>query len=451
MKLVVALVLFQYALAQINMDCALLLPAQPLTPAGLATPYQLQALNAAAGPCNQKTDGQTSFVQGVVYDNSVQPPNIFAYNPIVVDAGTTPLVALVAPVLNQGAQIGLWFGTNANTLTLMDGGNGGFNAGQCVNGLVQGAVTSIFGQFSYCNAQNFFIVALADLKARVLVPPPLGTARDGLPCPTTNDFFVVDQDPNDNVVTAYLVSNANGRVALNNTANLMQFQATATLFVNPSDERLIGAINAAIGCPGWRIRDFNDPQNVAGVLTVGSNELFAAAYQGTVPGMSPIANIPLNDPMAQVGNQPSLAKVNLYRAGVGQPPALTPADADVVAFCRNLLYYQPQRMLKNINALYSAPSPTPAVATSLLGFLANRFVAAFGAGNLGCTNLLRVPQPMNLTVNANGQVTGASITPYYPPGVGASSAAVIKKNSAVSVSFNLLLLISMVLLALVRM
>jgi hypothetical protein len=332
----------------------------------------------------------------------------------------------------------------------MDNGNGGFNAGQCVNGLVQGAVTSIFGQFSYCNAQNFFIVALADLKARVLVPPPLGTARDGLPCPTTNDFFVVDQDPNDNVVTAYLVSNANGRVALNNTANLMQFQATATLFVNPSDERLIGAINAAIGCPGWRIRDFNDPQNVAGVLTVGSNELFAAAYQGTVPGMSPIANIPLNDPMAQVGNQPSLAKVNLYRAGVGQPPALTPADADVVAFCRNLLYYQPQRMLKNINALYSAPSPTPAVATSLLGFLANRFVAAFGAGNLGCTNLLRVPQPMNLTVNANGQVTGASITPYYPPNA-VSSAPIIKKNSAVSVSYNILLLVSLLLLALVRM
>jgi len=445
--------IFQYALAQ-NMDCALLLPAQPLTPAGLAVPYQLQALVAAAGPCNQNNVNQVSFVQGVVYDNSVTPPNLFVYNPIVVDAGTAPLVALVAPVLNAGAQIGLWFGTNANTLTLMDNGNGGFAAGQCVNGLVQGAVTSIFGQFSYCNAQNFFVVALADLRARVLIPPPLGTARDGLPCPTTNDFFVVDQDPNDNVATAYLVSTAAatlGRVALNTTTNLMNLGATTTVMINPSDERLIGAINAAIGCAGWRIRDANDPQNIAGVISVGSNELFAAAYQGTVPGMSPIANIPLNDPMAQVGNQPSLAKVNLYRAGVGQPPALTPADADVVAFCRNLLYYQPQRMLRNINALYSAPSPTPAVATSLLGFLANRFVAAFGAGNLGCTNLLGVPQPMNLTVNANGQVTGASITPYYPPGVGASSAAVIKKNSAVSVSFNLLLLISMVLLALVRM
>jgi len=433
--------------AAINPDCAVLLPASPLTAAGLATPYQLSPLVVANGPCNQMTVTQTTFVQGVIYDNTVVPPTLVVYNPIVVDAGTTPAIPLVQAVINAGAIVGLWFGTNANTLTLLDGGKGGFNNGACVNGLVTGAVTSIFGQFAYCNAQNFFTIALQDLAQKVFTPPPLGVAKDGFPCPTIRDFFIVDQDPSDNVVTCYLITAA-GTVALNTTDNIAQLGAANVQFaVNPSDNRLIGAINMAIGCPGWRVPDLNDPKNIAGVYSQATNELHAAAYQTTVAGMSPPSYIPLNDPMARVGNQPSLAKVNFFRQGVGQPMALTNADADVIAFCRNLLMYQPIRMLRNLNALYAATSPDPNVANSLLAFLANRFVQAFGPANLQCTTLLRVAMPMNLTVDGNGRVTGAIIVPYTAP----TPSTPIVKNDAFSVRFNFLLLSVMVLLALARL
>jgi hypothetical protein len=452
MKCVVVLLsLLAYSYAQ-NADCALLLPTSPLTPQGLATPYQLQALNAANGPCNQANNQQTSFVQGVIYDNTVAQPNFAVYNPIVVDAGTTPAIALVAPQLNAGVQIGLWFGSNANTLTLLDGGLGGFAAGSCVNGLVIGAATSIFGQFSYCNAQNFFVVALNDMKQGLFTPPALGTAIDGAPCPTTRDYFVVDQDPADNVVTTYLIVKANGKVALNTTQNIATLGGGNVIFaVNPSDERLIGAINNALGCKNWLVRDLNDVQNVAGVYSYGTNEIFAAYWQGRVPGMSPPALIPLNDPMARDGQQISLPKVNAYRAGAGQTLAVTSKDADSITYCRNMLIWQPGRMLKNINALYSAPSPSPTVATSLLAFLAQRFVAAFGLANLQCTALLQVPMPMNLTLNGNGLVTGAVIMPYTMPGSGPVITPPRPVGAATSVQFNIFLLLALVLLTIFRM
>jgi len=397
---------------------------------------------------------QTAFVQGVIYDNTLNPPQLLVYNPIVVDAADpVPAVALVAPNLNPGSIVGLWFGANSNTLTLLDGGKGGFAAGSCVNGLVTGpGQTSIFGQFAYCNAQNFFAVTFTDLRSGLLVPPALGTAIDGMPCPTTLDFFAVDQDPADNVVTTYLIVKATGRVALNTTANLQQLGgANINFAVNPSDERLIIAIGNAIGCKSWFLRDLNDNGNFAGVGSYGANELFASFHQLRTPGVSPPAYIPLNDPMARIGVQVSLPKVNAYRAGAGQPMALTPKDADVTAYCKNMLVYQPARMLRNINALYSAPSPTPAVATSLLGFLANRFVGAFGLANLGCTALLQVPQPINLTVNGAGQVTGAVIMPYVPPRATGQPTQVIIRGAAAGLQFNFFLVLALVLLAFARM
>jgi hypothetical protein len=260
-------------------------------------------------------------------------------------------------------------------------------------------------------------VTLSDLRQGVLVPPPLGTASDGLPCPTTLDFFVSDQDPSDNVVTTYLIVKATGLVAVNSTANLRTLGAANVIFaVNPSDERLVNSINVAIGCKGWHVRDMQDPENFAGITSLATNELFAAHWAPKL-GWTPPGYIPLNDPMARVGNQPSLPKVNLYRVGVAHPLAASIADADVTSFCMNMYIYQPYRLLRNLNPLYNAPSPDERVATSLLAFLARRFVGAFGADNLGCTDLLGVEQPINLTVNGNGQVTGATILPFIDPKV----------------------------------
>ena len=59
------------AAAAVNPNCTLIVPANPLTAAGLATPYQLTATDPAAGPCNEANAGQTAFVQG---RSSTRPP-----------------------------------------------------------------------------------------------------------------------------------------------------------------------------------------------------------------------------------------------------------------------------------------------------------------------------------------------------------------------------------------
>lgn len=437
-----------------NADCTLVVPAAPTAQAGLMTPYLLNGLNAAvAGVCHQVNDAQTSFVEAVIWD-----PNqniLSAYHPLVIDAvamvaGTNPqLVAPAAVTVPAGATVGLWFGSNANTLTLLDNGQGSLNAGACVNGITINGQMSIFGQYCYCNAVTFFALTQAAITSNALVAPALGTAIDGAACPTVRDFTLVDMDPSDNVVTTYLV-NANSQTAQNNTQNLAQLGIANVMFkVNPSDNRLITAVDAAIGCKPWTIRNLDDTVNgiVGGnsVATQATNELHAFKWQ-----QAPVALIPLGDPMARVNNQPNLQKVNAYRAGLGQPPAATNNDANVLDFCTNFYYLHPARLMKNFRTLVNFPSPTPTVADSLFTFLAQRFFAAFGVNNLNCVSILGVNNPVNLTVNGNGLVVGAVITPpVAPTGTVAKTSAptTVTKAAASGLSVNGLFLVACLLLA----
>ncbi len=173
--------------AAVNMDCTLIVPANPLTAQGLATPYQLVATNPANGPCNEANANQAAFVQAAVIDPNAGTIGI--YNPLVIDQGTQPAMKPVVPNIPQGAVVGIWFGFNGNNLTLQ-GTNNSLQAGKCVNG----SNGTIFGQFAYCNAPAFFAAANQAIQAGKLTPPALGKAKDGLPCPTVRDFSVVDQD-----------------------------------------------------------------------------------------------------------------------------------------------------------------------------------------------------------------------------------------------------------------
>jgi hypothetical protein len=398
-----------------NPDCTLVVPAGPLTATGLATPYLLNGLNnAVAGVCNQINDAQTSFVEAVIWDGTNNA--LSAYHPLVIDQvamvqGKNPqLVAPAAVTLPAGAIVGLWFGSNANTLTLLDNGQGSLQAGSCVNGILVNGQMSIFGQYAYCNAVTFFAVVQNAITGGALVPPPLGTANDGAPCPTVRDFTLVDMDPSDNVITTYLV-NANSQTAQNNTQNLANLGIANVMFkVNPSDNRLLTAIDAALGCTPWMVRNLDDTVNgvVGGstIATQATNELHAFKWQ-----QAPVALIPLGDPMVRVNNQPNLQKVNAYRAGLGQPQAATNNDADVLTFCTNFYNLHPARLMKNFRTLVNFPSPAPAVADSLFTFMAQRFFAAFGVNNLNCQSILGVNNPVNLTVNGNGLIVGAVITP----------------------------------------
>src|SRR6202012_2411865 len=78
-----------------NGDCTLIVPPNPLSATGLATPYQLTATDPANGPCNETNTAQSAFVQAAIFDPGTG--QISVYHPLVIDAGTKPAVAPVVP------------------------------------------------------------------------------------------------------------------------------------------------------------------------------------------------------------------------------------------------------------------------------------------------------------------------------------------------------------------
>jgi hypothetical protein len=409
---VVPRLIASHAAGAVNMDCTLLVPNNPLSAQGLATPYQLSATNAANGPCNEANVNQSAFVQGVIYDPATGAFSV--YSPLVIDAGTQPAVAPTAPKLPRGAVVGLWFGFNGKNLTLKGASRWSLFGANCVNGL-RG---SIFGQFAYCNAVNFYRAANRGIANGLVKVPALQVGKDGLPCPTTRDFGIVDQDPSDNVQTQYLAT-ANGQIAQVSAANQAQL-ANATTLGNPSDNALVTALlDPALGCTPWTAPNLAD--NNAPVAALPLDELMAAADQ-----QAPIALVPDNDPMVLNNGNTSLTKTNLYRMGVDQSIARSQNQASGTTFCQNMVQGGIARLQKDQPFLANVASPMPAAANSLYTFLANRLQQSYV--NLNCQNLLNKPNPVTVQTDGNGVVIsatfnaagnnngGAQATPTAPAG-----------------------------------
>lgn len=383
-----------HAAPAVNGNCALIVPDQPLTAKGLATPYQLTALDAGNGPCHETNAMQSAFVQASVL-NPVTG-TIAIYNPLVVDQGTQPAIAPVVPKLPQGAVIGIWFGFNGTTLTLEDS-NGSLQAGHCVNG-VNG---SIFGQVSYCNAPTFFQAANKAIGAGKLAPAGIQKAKDGLPCPTVRDFSLVDQDQSDNVTTMYLV-NGNGQLAQMTQKNLNAMPNAQKLF-NGSDNGLLDSfVDPALGCSPWMAPNLADAGNPTTGLPL--DELQAAAHQA-----APVALVPAGDPMVLVNGNPNLTKLNAYRAGVNQAQVQNLNDASTRTYCTNLLAISPQRMMLDSQFTKMFATPDAGAANSLFTFLAQRFVTTYGPNGLNCATLLGQPDPVSVKKDGNGVAISATI------------------------------------------
>ncbi len=380
--------------ATVNMNCTLIVPPNPLTAQGLATPFQLTATNPKQGPCNESNPNQAVFVQGAVIDPATG--HIAIYNPLVIDKGTQPAIAPVVPQLPAGGIVALWGGGN-DTATTLRSIQGSLGQGNCVNG-VNG---SVFGQVWYCNAPAFFQAANQAIAAGKLVPPPLGKAKDGLPCPSVRDFSVVDQDQSDNVTTDYLVTGT-GQTAQLNAANVAALP-NATRAANGSDNRLLDSfIDAALGCTPWMAPNLADPGQMVAAQPL--NELQAAAHQVT-----PVAVVPARDPMVLVNNASNLNKINAYRVGVDQQLVQNLQTASTRLYCTNLLAVAPQRMMLDAHLSKTIPAPDPAAANTLFTFLAQRFVATFEANGLNCMKLLGQPDPISVKTNGNGVAIDATI------------------------------------------
>jgi hypothetical protein len=405
--------LFTHA-EQINQDCVLIVPDQPLTAKGLATPYQLTARTATTGTCHEANGIQAAFVQGAILDPTTGKISI--YNPLVVDKGATPAIAPAAPTLPTGAIVALWFGFNGETLhlrkargnTLLRGARDNtLQSANCVNGLNG----SPFGQMAYCNASRFFQAANRLIRAGKMTPPALGTAKDGQTCPTVRDFAIVDQDQSDNVTTTYLIT-SDGQMAQNTAANMAALAGKSPhVLANGSDNRLLSvAVDSALGCTPWSAPDLADAGALASALPL--NELQAAAHQP-----APVATVPSADPMVLRNGKPDLAKQNLYRVGVDQAPVASvgQAAAQLRAYCQNLYRIGPVRLLKDQAYLVSEPSLDSGVANNLFTFLAQRFVFTFGQQGLGCADRFQLQDPVTLHQDADGVTIDATISYPSPP------------------------------------
>jgi hypothetical protein len=372
-----------------NPDCTLLVPDDPLTARGLATPYQLVATNPADGECHETNPVQSAFVEAVIVDPATGEISI--YRPLVIDQGTTPAVAPVVPALPHNAVVGLWFGYNGANLTL-----GAAREDSDTNECVQG-----FGQFAYCNAPAFFAAAHNAIEDGRLRVPPLGIGADGKRCLSVRHFAVVDQDQSDNLLTTYLVT-PNGQLAQNTAENRAQLPDSSVV-TNPSDERLLTIfLHPALDCTSWMAPDLTDPGHEVGALAL--NELQAGAYQ-----KPPQALIPAGDPFVlnpTYTGDLDLAKVNAYRRGVDQPEAATLEDASTTTYCRHVREIAPPRLELDRPFFEDFRSPFPELANTLFTFMALRFMGTYEL--LNCQALLGQPDPVMLITNGQGIVIDAT-------------------------------------------
>ncbi len=419
----------------VNRNCTLIVPANPDTPLGLATPYQLTATDPADGPCRESDPGQAAFVQGAVINTDTGQISI--YDPLVIDAGTTPAVTPPVPTLPRDSVVAVWFGFNGSTLSLAGadrvplagGANAGGNGenllvngawraslgdfpaasatadivlqyGGCVAGESISGLFSPFGQGGACNAAAFFQAASAAIKAGKLTVPNPGKARDGQPCLTTRDFGLVDQDQSSGVTTEYLAS-GNGQTAQDTTANRQQLAGAApAVLANDGDNALLTSfLDPAMGCSPWEVPDLASPGSVTTGLPL--DELQAAAFASQSDG--PAALIPPNDPMSldSSGNQ-NADKDNTYRALVDMPSL--PAGQTPAGYCADLETIQGTRLQQDVNLLARLPGPFPAVAGNLFLFMALRLQQSFV--NLGCQRF-GMRNDVSTTENGGGVVVAA--------------------------------------------
>ncbi len=402
------------AAATTNMNCNIIVPANPLSAQGLATPWQLTGPNGmtpAASGCNMANAAALgAFVQATILNPATGALSV--YEPLVITQGTTPAAAPVVPTLPARAIVTIDVGFNGTDLTQVGATANALAQGRCVNGLNG----SVFGQVSFCNGTRFFQAAFRAEAAGTLTVPATGTATKaaGVACPTVRNFNMIDQDQSDNVTSIYLL-NGNGQTAQMNAANAAAIP-NATKLVNGSDNALISDfLDPTLGCTSFTAPDLT----MGGTASTSQalNELSAAKNQ-----TAPIALVPENDEMTLVNNAFSVTKTNLYRSEVGQAPVSAATDAadSPANYCQNMVNIQTPFLNANQALLATGTSPVPAVGNNLLTFLANRLNMSFT--NLNCQNF-GLTNPVTVTLDGNAVAIAATFNTAQQTATAATTGA----------------------------
>jgi len=366
-------------------NCTIVVPRNPLTAQGLATPYQL------ADGCSMANADQQAFVEATILSPNGQ---VQVYNPLVITQGTSAAARPVVPRIPRGSRVIIDFGFNGSNLLLTGPGAVQRSSG-CVDALGQ----SVIGQVSACGAVPFYTLANQLIARHILRVPRAGTAQDGQACQTTRDFALIDQDQSDNVYSKYLLT-GDGRTAQATKANQARM-GNAQLVSNGSDNALLGYfVDPANGCQPFTRQDTTSVSGSQGSQAL--DELSARVNQ-----KPHIAMIPTNNPMVLVGGGFSIAKTNMYRSLVDQPllPANTDPNQVAAAYCMNMVNIQPARNQADMAADTNFTTPVPDVGNNLATFLGNRLSMSFG--NLNCGDF-GLTDPTNVTAGDDGVATAVT-------------------------------------------
>jgi hypothetical protein len=392
-----------------NVNCDIIVPANPLSAKGMATPYQLtgtDGMSPAQSGCEMSNAANLgAFVQATILNT--RTGQAYVYDPLVITQGTTPAVAPTVPVLPRHYIATIDFGFNGTDL---------FQVGATANALAQGDCTdgpqgSIFGQVSFCNGINFFNEAKTLEAERKLVVPSEGTSSKivasggalgtGQDCPVTHNFDMVDQDPSDNVTTQYLLNPATGQTAQNTTSNAANI-AGSTLLLNGSDNTLLDTfMDPTLGCTPFQAPDLAN--NNQPTSSQALDELLAEKNPPRLNGL-----VPENDEMTlNAAGAFDVAKTNLYREELGQAPvsAQNNQTSSPAMFCQNMVNIGTPFIQANETVLATGQSPVTGVGDNLFTFLANRLSMSFT--NLGCQNF-GLTNPVSVTLNGAGAAVAAT-------------------------------------------
>jgi hypothetical protein len=392
-----------------TVSCDIIVPANPLTAQGLATPYQLTGTDGktpAESGCQMRNAVKLgAFVQATILDPATGALSV--YDPLVVTQGTRPAVKPTVPRIPANAVVTIDFGFNGKDLFQVGATPATLADADCVNG----QTGSVFGQVSFCNGINFFNAVDKDEREGLLKVPSPGISDKiiasgggmgtGQACPVTRNFEVAGQDPGDDVTTEYLLNPLTGQTAQDTTSNAGNI-AGATLLLSRSDNTLLDlSLDPLLGCTPFRAPDLanNDQPATSQAL----DEILAGAYQPKIAAL-----VPENDTIMLNGDgEFDTAKTNMYREELGQAPISEQNNktSDPRMYCQNLVDIQTPFLAANQKLLATGQSPVTALGDNLLTFMADELNVSFTS--LACQHF-HLTNPVTVTRNGAGVAVAAT-------------------------------------------
>ncbi len=359
-----------------NTTCDIIVPANPLSAQGLATPYVLtgpDGMTPARSGCEMSNGAKLgAFVQATILDPATGALSV--YEPLVITQGTrpdTPGGKLSPPVIASDAVVTIDFGFNGTDLVQVGATPATLADAHCVSGQAGPAL----GQAPSCNGVNFFnAVRETERKGLLKVPSPgtsnviipsggdLGTGRS---CPVISNFEVAGRYPAESVTTTYLLNPLTGQTAQDNTTYRGYIAGATLVHGNSANTVLDQYVDPILGCTPFEAPDLSNARVPA--FSEALDEIAADAYPPRT-------------------------------AALGQAN-------DKAMYCQDLVDIQTPFLAANQALLAAGQSPVTEAADTLLTFLANDLSASFTS--LGCQQF-HLTNPVTLKRDRAGVAIAAT-------------------------------------------